>query len=219
LFDFDEEHRKKHGIIVGCDEAGRGPLAGPVVAAAVILSGNEDLPNLNDSKKIKEDTREKLFDEIYRQAVAVGFYCVTPKEIDEMNILNASLYAMYKSLAALKNSSGITPSWNRVLIDGNKYIKQIPQNLQETVVKGDAKSASIAAASIIAKVTRDRIMCEYAKEYPDFGFEKHKGYPTKAHYEAIEKFGVLPIHRASFLKGIISASTIPVAKPQQLSIF
>jgi len=203
LFEFDAQLREKYGIIVGCDEAGRGPLAGPVVAAAVILSGNEDLPYLNDSKKIKEDTREKLHDEIYRQAVAVRFFCITPKEIDEMNILNASLFAMYKCVEAI----GV--EWKRVLIDGNKYIKQIPQNLQEVVVKGDGKSASIAAASIIAKVARDRIMCEYAKEYPDFGFEKHKGYPTKAHYEAIEKFGVLPIHRASFLKnGMISAPQI-----------
>ena len=223
LFLFDAEIRKKYPITVGCDEAGRGPLAGPVVAAAVILSGKENLPNLNDSKKIKEDTREKLYEEIYRQAEAVSFFCVSPKEIDEINILNASLFAMYKSVTALKNKFGEAIVANRILIDGNRYIKELDRDLQETVVKGDGKSACIAAASIIAKVTRDRIMCEYAKEYRDFGFEKHKGYPTKAHYEAIERHGVLPIHRMSFLKKTLALPphrAQPIEKEfRQLSLF
>ncbi|MCL1947612.1 MAG: ribonuclease HII, partial [Chitinivibrionia bacterium] len=202
LFDFDEKKREEYGIIAGCDEAGRGPLAGPVVAAAVILSGNEKLPFLNDSKKLKEETRENLFIEIYRQATAVRVFCVSPKKIDEINILNASLFAMYKCLETLK------AKWNCALIDGNKYVKQIPQNLQETIVKGDGKSASIAAASIVAKVVRDRIMKNYHKKYPEYNFAKHKGYPTKEHYEAIKKFGLSPIHRLSFCKNINSLFSI-----------
>ena len=199
LFDFDAEIRQKYGVIAGTDEAGRGPLAGPVVAAAVILSGTDgnhcqNFAELNDSKKLNEETRNRLFDEIYSQALAVRVVCISPKEIDEMNILNASLFAMYKCLSSL------SLEWDIALIDGNKMIKQIPFEKQKMVVKGDSKSASIAAASIVAKVVRDRIMEKYGKKYPEYGFEKHKGYPTKAHYEAIEKFGLLPIHRLSFCK-------------------
>lgn len=194
LFKFDAEMRSKYGIIAGTDEVGRGPLAGPVVAAAVVLSGNEKLAGLNDSKKLKEETRIRLFNEIYSQALSVRVFCVSPKQIDEINILNASLLAMYKCLSSLKTQ------WNNVLIDGNKKIKQIPFEQQNTVVKGDSKSASIAAASIVAKVVRDKIMVNYGKKYPEYGFDKHKGYPTKQHYEAIEKFGILPIHRLSFFK-------------------
>jgi len=196
LFDFDVRKREEYEIIAGCDEAGRGPLAGPVVAAAVILSGNEKLPSLNDSKKLKEETRENLFVEIYRQAIAVRVFCVSHRKIDEINILNASLFAMSRCLETLK------AKWNCALIDGNRYVKQIPQDLQETVVKGDGKSASIAAASIVAKVVRDRIMKKYHEKYPEYNFAKHKGYPTKEHYETIKKFGLSPIHRTSFCKNI-----------------
>ncbi|MDR0304988.1 MAG: ribonuclease HII [Chitinispirillales bacterium] len=196
LFDFDEQKRKIYGIIVGSDEAGRGPLAGPVVAAAIILSGRENLPQLNDSKKLNEETRERLFGEICNQAAALSVFCVSHKEIDEKNILNASLFAMYKCLSSLKMK------WNCALIDGNKFVPQIDKKFQETIVKGDAKSASIAAASIAAKVVRDRIMKNYNKKYPEYNFAKHKGYPTKEHYEAIKKFGISPIHRLSFCKNI-----------------
>ena len=198
LFDFDAEMRQKYGVIAGTDEVGRGPLAGPVVAAAVILSGKENLAGLNDSKKLNEETRNRLFDEIYSQALAVRVICISPKKIDEINILNASLLAMYKSLSSLKLQ------WNCVLVDGNKKIKQIPFDKQEVVIKGDSKSASIAAASVVAKVIRDRIMANYGKKYPEYGFESHKGYPTKEHYDAIEKHGLLPIHRLSFCKKIIA---------------
>ena len=199
LFEFDNEMHQKYGVVAGTDEAGRGPLAGPVVAAAVILSGTggnhcQNFAGLNDSKKLDEKTREQLFGEIYKQALAVRVFCVPPAQIDEINILNASLFAMYKCLSSLKLE------WDIALIDGNKMIKQIPFDKQKIVVKGDSKSASIAAASIVAKVVRDRIMEKYGKKYPEYGFEKHKGYPTKAHYEAIEKHGLLPIHRLSFCK-------------------
>lgn len=194
LFDFDEQKRKIYGIIAGSDEAGRGPLAGPVVAAAVILSAAQKLPQLNDSKKLNEETRERLFGEICSQAAAVSVFCVPPKEIDEKNILNASLFAMYKCL------SGLKIAWNCALIDGNKFVLQIDKKFQETIVKGDAKSASIAAASVAAKVVRDRIMKKYHEKYPEYNFAKHKGYPTKEHYEAIKKYGLSPIHRLSFCR-------------------
>jgi len=196
LFDFDEQKREIYGIIAGSDEAGRGPLAGPVVAAAVVLLGAENLPQLNDSKKLNEETRERLFGEICRQAAALSVFCVSPKDIDEKNILNASLFAMYKCLSSLK------VKWNCALIDGNKFVLQIDKNFQETVVKGDAKSASIAAASVAAKVVRDRIMKKYHEKYPDYNFAKHKGYPTKEHYEALKKYGLSPIHRLSFCKNL-----------------
>ena len=200
LFEFDAEMRRKYGVIVGCDEAGRGPLAGPVVAAAVILSPErpavgEKLAKLNDSKKLNEDTREMLFEEIRQHAVAVRAFCVSPKVIDEINILKASLFAMYKCLTPIKG-------WNYALIDGNQLVPQIDAGIQKAVVKGDAKSASIAAASIVAKVLRDRIMKKYHNKYPDYNFAQHKGYPTKAHYEAIKTFGLSPIHRLSFCKNI-----------------
>ena len=190
-----EENALKAGYktICGIDEAGRGPLAGPVYAAAVILPIGLEIKGLNDSKKISEKKREQLFDVICENAVSYSIGIATEKEIDEINILNATFLAMHRAVEGLN----IKPDY--ALIDGNQYPK-IPMITEETVVKGDAKSMSIAAASILAKVSRDRFMFEKAKEYPQYQFEKHKGYGTKLHYEMLTEFGPSPIHRLSFLK-------------------
>lgn len=190
-----EENALKAGYktICGIDEAGRGPLAGPVYAAAVILPIGLEIKGLNDSKKISEKKREQLFDVICENAVSYSIGIATEKEIDEINILNATFLAMHRAVEGLN----IKPDY--ALIDGNQYPK-IPMITEETVVKGDAKSMSIAAASILAKVSRDRFMLEKAKEYPQYQFEKHKGYGTKLHYEMLTEFGPSPIHRLSFLK-------------------
>lgn len=190
-----EENALKAGYktICGIDEAGRGPLAGPVYAAAVILPIGLEIKGLNDSKKISEKKREQLFDVICENAVSYSIGIATEKEIDEINILNATFLAMHRAVEGLN----IKPDY--ALIDGNQYPK-IPMLTEETVVKGDAKSMSIAAASILAKVSRDRFMLEKAKEYPQYQFEKHKGYGTKLHYEMLTEFGPSPIHRLSFLK-------------------
>lgn len=180
-------------VVCGIDEAGRGPLAGPVHAAAVILPIGLEIEGLNDSKKLTEKKREQLFDVICEKAIDYSIGVATEKEIDEINILNATFLAMHRAVEGLK----IKPDY--ALIDGNQYPK-IPFVTEETVVKGDAKSMSIAAASILAKVSRDRFMLEKAKEYPEYCFEKHKGYGTKVHYEAIKEFGPSPIHRLTFLK-------------------
>lgn len=180
-------------VVCGIDEAGRGPLAGPVHAAAVILPIGLEIEGLNDSKKLSEKKREQLFDVICEKAIDYSIGVATEKEIDEINILNATFLAMHRAVEGLK----IKPDY--ALIDGNQYPK-IPFVAEETVVKGDAKSMSIAAASILAKVSRDRFMLEKAKEYPEYCFEKHKGYGTKVHYEAIKEFGPSPIHRLTFLK-------------------
>lgn len=180
------------GTICGVDEAGAGPLAGRVYAAAVILSRNWDAPYLNDSKKVTEKRREVLFDQITAEAVAWSVAWADEKEIDEINILNARMLAMERAVA------GLSVKPDLALVDGNRA-----PNLDcplETVVKGDGKSASIAAASILAKVSRDRYMLEMAKEYPQYAFEKHKGYPTKLHYERLREHGPCPIHRLTFLK-------------------
>ncbi|MBQ4573326.1 MAG: ribonuclease HII [Clostridia bacterium] len=190
-----EENALKAGYknICGIDEAGRGPLAGPVYAAAVILPLGLEIDGLNDSKKISEKKREQLFDVICEKAVAYSIGIATEKEIDEINILNATFLAMHRAVEGLN----VKPDY--ALIDGNQYPK-IPMVMEETVVKGDAKSMSIAAASILAKVSRDRFMLQKAKEYPQYQFEKHKGYGTKLHYEMLTEFGPSPIHRLSFLK-------------------
>ena len=190
-----EENALKAGYttICGIDEAGRGPLAGPVYAAAVILPLGLEIEGLNDSKKISEKKREQLFDVICEKAVAYSIGIATEKEIDEINILNATFLAMHRAVEGLS----VKPDY--ALIDGNQKPK-IPMVMEETVVKGDAKSMSIAAASILAKVSRDRFMLEQAKEYPQYQFEKHKGYGTKLHYEMLTEFGPSPIHRLSFLK-------------------
>ena len=191
----DEENAINAGYKLECgiDEAGRGPLAGPVYAAAVILPSGLEIEGLNDSKKISEKKREQLFDVICEKAVDYSIGIATEQEIDEINILNATFLAMHRAVEGLKTK----PDY--ALIDGNQY-PRIPFVTEETVVKGDAKSMSIAAASILAKVSRDRFMLEIAKEYPQYQFEKHKGYGTKLHYEMLKEFGPSPIHRMTFLK-------------------
>ena len=176
--------------ICGIDEAGRGPLCGPVVAAAVILPKDKCIEGVNDSKKLSEKKREKLYDDIIENAVAYGIGMSDVSVIEEVNILNATKLAMKKAIENLK----IKPDY--VLIDGNQMIDIDIKG--ETVVSGDARSESIAAASILAKVTRDRMLVEYDKKYPEYGFAKHKGYGTKAHIEAIGKYGLTDIHRPSF---------------------
>ncbi len=190
-----EQNAKKngYGLICGVDEAGRGPLAGPVCAAAVILPENCEIEGLNDSKKLTEKKREALFDVIIEKAVAYSVAFGTLEEIEKYNILNATYLAMNRAI------EGLNVKADYALIDGNRAPTGITVPC-ETVVKGDAKSCSIAAASVLAKVTRDRLLLEYAEKYPQYGFEKHKGYGTKAHYDAISKYGVTPVHRLSFLK-------------------
>ena len=179
-------------LVCGVDEAGRGPLAGPVCAAAVILPPNLELPGLTDSKKLSDKRRRELYPVIMEQAVAYGIGLASHEEIDQINILQATFLAMERALEQLR----VRP--DLVLIDGNrKKDFGIPA---ETVVKGDSLSASIAAASVLAKVTRDDIMIAMAQENPGYGFEIHKGYGTKAHYAALTKLGISPIHRMSFLK-------------------
>ncbi|HBF09825.1 MAG TPA: ribonuclease HII [Gammaproteobacteria bacterium] len=177
-------------IVAGVDEVGRGPLAGAVVAAAVILDPNNPIQGLADSKKLSEKKREALFVEIQEKALAVGVGRAEPAEIDELNILQASLVAMVRAV----NSLEVTPT--HVLVDGNQVI-QVEQPC-EAVVGGDHLIQEISAASIIAKVLRDREMMELALEYPEYGFDKHKGYPTKVHMAALEEHGALEIHRKSF---------------------
>ena len=179
-------------LICGVDEAGRGPLAGPVCAAAVILPRGLDIPGLNDSKKLSEKKREELFDVICREAAAYGIAFAGVEEIEKFNILNATFLAMNRAIAKL----GVMPEL--ALIDGNRNTG-IEIN-SRCVVKGDSRCADIAAASILAKVSRDRYMLTLAEKYPQYHFEQHKGYGTKLHYEAIREFGPSPIHRMSFLR-------------------
>ena len=185
--------------VCGIDEAGRGPLAGPVYAAAVILPTGLEIEGLNDSKKLSEKKREQLFDVICEKAVAFSVGTASEQEIDEINILNATFLAMKRAV------EGLTVKPDYALVDGNRY-PHIGEITEETIVKGDGKSMSVAAASILAKVSRDRYMLELAKEYPQYLFEQHKGYGTKLHYEMIEKFGISPVHRKSFLKKIIGVN-------------
>ena len=179
-------------LICGVDEAGRGPLAGPVCAAAVILPFGVEIKGLNDSKKLTDKTRRALFDTIVENAVSYGIGLADEKEIDEMNILQATFLAMHRAFDALS----VKP--DAVFVDGNRS-PNLP--CKETlIVRGDSLSANIAAASILAKVTRDRLMEQYAETYPQYGFEIHKGYGTRRHYEALTQYGASPIHRQSFLK-------------------
>ncbi len=177
--------------ICGVDEAGRGPLAGPVYAAAVILPPYLEIPGLNDSKKLSDKKRRDLFPIIQQQAIAFGIGFATEREIDEMNILQATFLAMQRAIDQLDGRADMA------LIDGNRA-KDFGLRAQ-TVVKGDSRSANIAAASILAKVSRDDVMLEMAEKYPAYGFDIHKGYGTKAHYSALAEFGPCPIHRMSFL--------------------
>jgi ribonuclease HII len=178
-------------LVAGVDEVGRGPLAGPVVAACVIFPKNFWLPGVDDSKKLTKLKREKLFEQIMNDAIDVGIGIVREKTIDRVNILNASLKAMSKAVKKLKTLPQL------VLIDGNQKIPNLPFP-QITIVKGDSKSMSIASASIVAKVTRDKIMLNYHKKYPQFFFAENKGYSTKLHLEALKTFGPCKIHRRSF---------------------
>lgn len=179
-------------LICGVDEAGRGPLAGPVCAAAVVLPKHLCLPGLTDSKKLTDKKRRELFPLIQQQALAYGIGFASEAEIDEINILQATFLAMKRALAQLDCQPDLA------LIDGNRETDfGLPV---KTVVKGDSLSANIAAASVLAKVSRDDVMVELAKTYPQYGFDIHKGYGTKAHYQALEEFGPCPAHRRSFLK-------------------
>ena len=188
----NQAFEKGYVNICGVDEAGRGPLAGPVCAAAVILPKDKIIERVNDSKKLSEKKREKLFDVIKEESTAYSIGWASVEEIEEINILNAAMLAMKRAV------EGLPVKADFAYIDGNKTPNlDIPC---EAIVKGDANSMSIAAASILAKVSRDRLMVEYGKQYPYYGFEKHKGYGTKVHNEAILKHGVTPIHRMSFLK-------------------
>jgi ribonuclease HII len=183
---------KELGIVCGIDEAGRGPLAGPVCAAAVILPSDWEPDGLDDSKNLSPARREALYDEITRRALAWSVAFASEQEIDEVNILQATFLAMRRALAGLR----IAPDF--ALVDGNRDpVLGIPTRCE---IKGDGRYACIAAASVLAKVSRDRLMDEMDARYPQYGFVRHKGYPTKAHYEALAKFGPCPIHRRSFLK-------------------
>ena len=196
LYETDRLYRSSPSFLLcGVDEAGRGPLAGPVVAAAVILPFDKTIEGLNDSKKLSEKKRAVLFDIILHESLAFGIGFATEQEIDEINILNASMLAMERAVKELN----LIP--DKILVDGNRIPKgfSVPA---EALIKGDGKSASIAAASILAKVTRDRLMTVLHERYPQYDFCKHKGYPTKAHYEKIKQYGISPCHRKSFLKNL-----------------
>ncbi|MBM6802099.1 ribonuclease HII [Mediterraneibacter glycyrrhizinilyticus] len=190
-----EEQYKEYRFICGIDEAGRGPLAGPVVAGAVILPSDCEILFLNDSKKLSAAKREELYDEIMEKAVAVGVGMASPARIDEINILQATYEAMRTAVSEL----GVEPD---ILLNDAVTIPEITIP-QVPIIKGDAKSVSIAAASIIAKVTRDRLMVQYEEVLPGYGFAKHKGYGSKEHIEAIRRLGPTPIHRRAFIKNFI----------------
>lgn len=200
LFEYDSEIRQQGcGVLCGIDEAGRGPLAGSVVAGAVILPDGVEIVGLNDSKKLSEKKRENLYDIILEKALYYGIGYASHEEIDEINILNATYLAMRRAVENLLAQGAV--GIDLLLVDGNRDPKiGYPTR---TLVKGDGTSASIAAASILAKVTRDREMLQLDQEYPAYGFAKHKGYPTKAHYQAIEENGICPIHRKTFLKKVL----------------
>ena len=190
MFEFDKKYFSKYNIVAGIDEAGRGPLAGPVVAASVIFDGKTCIEGVNDSKKISEKKRISLYSDIVSEALHVGIGIVHSDEIDEINILNATKKAMKLSILDL----GVIPDF--LLVDGNQI--EFSDYKQESIVKGDSKSFSIAAASIIAKVTRDNIMFNYAKILPEYGFEGHKGYGTKNHIKSIQDHKASIIHRKSY---------------------
>ncbi len=192
----NEKYQQGFKVICGIDEAGRGPLAGPVYAAAVILKKGQTIEGVNDSKKLSEKKREALYNKIIDECLAYAIGVADEKEIDEINILQATFLAMKRAV------DGLSIKPDCALVDGN----QIPplDCSVTTVIKGDSKSESIAAASILAKVARDRYMLEMAQKYPQYCFEKHKGYGTKLHYEMIEKYGICDIHRKSFLKKVLN---------------
>ncbi|MBQ6550309.1 MAG: ribonuclease HII [Lachnospiraceae bacterium] len=190
-----ERKYQDYGLIAGIDEAGRGPLAGPVVAGAVILPKDHPILYVNDSKQLSEKKREELYDVILRDAVAWGTGMAGEGVIDEINILQATYRAMQEAYLKLSPAPAVTLN-DAVTVPGIT-VRQVP------IIKGDAKSASIAAASIVAKVTRDRLMVKYDALYPEYGFAKHKGYGSKEHIEALKKYGPCPIHRKTFIRGIL----------------
>ena len=189
-----QAHEQGFDVVCGVDEAGRGPLAGPVCAAAVILPDGLVIEGLDDSKKLTEKKRDALYDVICEEAISYGIAFASVEEIEEMNILQATFLAMKRAVESLDVKPDLA------LVDGNQ--KPNLEIQARTLVKGDAKSPSIAAASILAKVTRDRLMTEIAEQYPEYEFPKHKGYGTKLHYEKIMEHGISPVHRRSFLKKI-----------------
>jgi len=200
---FDDSFRSDSiKLICGIDEAGRGPLAGPVVAAAVIFNSETFIEGVNDSKKLSQKKREELFPIIKNEAFSYSFEIISQEKIDEINILQASLLAMKKSVLNLSVSPDL------LLIDGNKIFQS--EIKAKAVVKGDAKSFSIAAASIVAKVVRDELMMRLAEEYPQYGWERNKGYATKEHIAAVKKFGPSPYHRKTFLKNILSGEQLAI---------
>lgn len=206
LLEYERDLYKQNiKLIAGIDEVGRGPLCGPVVACACILPENYHLEGLNDSKKVSEKKREKLYEILINDAISYGLGIISPKRIDEINILEATKEAMKEAV----NNLCIKPE--HLLIDAVKLDIDIPST---SIIKGDASSASIAAASIIAKVTRDRMMIELGKKYPEYGFERHKGYGTKTHIEAIKKYGVLDFYRFTFapISDLIKDSEVGVNK-------
>ncbi len=195
LYQYDASERETFGVICGVDEAGRGPLVGPVAVASVILSPESRFEWLNDSKKVTEKRREVLYDEIVRECIAWHVELIDNLTIDRLNILGATMFGMKLCIQAAESSGA-----QAALVDGNKVPDVAIPAI--AVIKGDATSASIAAASILAKVTRDRYMEKLAQDFPEYGFEKHKGYPTKEHYAAIKQYGITPFHRLSFLKNL-----------------
>lgn len=202
LYGFDRNVAEGAMVLAGVDEAGRGPLAGPVVAAAVILDLTSPIIGINDSKKLSPLKREQLYTEITASAREWAVGSATPEEIDRDNILRATFSAMQRAISSL------TTPVSRILVDGNLKIAGIAAELQQTVVGGDALSASIAAASILAKVTRDRFMIEQHAIFPDYGFNLHKGYGTALHRERIQQFGLCPIHRKSFCSSLVLQTTL-----------
>ena len=194
IWEYDNAVRNEgYPVIAGVDEAGRGPLCGPVCAAAVVLPPETVIEGINDSKKLSEKKRESLFEAITETAVSYGIGFASVEEIEQYNILNATFLAMCRAVSQLS----VVPAM--VLVDGNRTPKGLALP-SRTVIKGDALSASIAAASILAKVSRDRLLLEMDAQYPEYGFAKHKGYGTAAHYEALRQYGPSPVHRMSFLK-------------------
>ena len=193
LYAYDAGQRAEHGVLCGVDEAGRGPLCGPVCCAAVILNPEDPIEGINDSKKLTEKRREALFEEITKRAIAYKVVFISPQEIDEKNILWATMDGMTQAV------EGLSTQPEYVLVDGNRC----PPDLKipaQAVVKGDATSASIAAASVLAKVSRDRYMLELDRAYPQYQLARHKGYPTALHYQLIAEYGIQPFYRRSFLK-------------------
>jgi len=212
LYAYDTAVQRDRGVrIVGVDEAGRGPLAGPVVAAAVILDLDKPIEGINDSKKLSATKRDELYDRITQGAAwAVGM--ATHAEIDKINILAASLLAMQRALDDLDKSSG-GRRWSLALIDGNVAVPRLAAGTQQTVVRGDGTSASVAAASIVAKVTRDRIMTAYHGQYPEYEFALHKGYATALHREKVRQLGLCAIHRKTFCEAAMVSQTSLCLEP------